>query len=202
MLSGFGSVVAETVTASIVGATTALEYPANASGPGVRCATDTDTGIGRDASNQMTIWSGGTAVARGLSGAGFSVLSGVELSALGMAETRDRERRSWRTAVTVAAATQIPITGAMRVRVDPSGGAVVSTAAPLFSGSPGDGDEITLVNVNASNSYTLNHHGNAGVNSKLLLRGGTTRVLGAAGGYIHLKYQASDDRFYEIGFGT
>lgn len=176
-----------------------VEFASNASGPGVRDYADTDTGFGRTAANQPAIWSGGTQVLQGSAGASVVVPTNIELSGRGRMETRLERRNSWRTAITVVAATQIPAAGAFRVQVDPSGGAATSTAAPLISGSPGDGDEISITNVNASNAYTLNHHGNAGVNSKLLIRGGTTVALTAGGGTIHFRYRAADDRWYELG---
>lgn len=200
MLSGFGAVQAESVTTSgnIRGAI--LEWTNDhATEPGVRSAARPTVGIGSSAANTLSL-SGGGNYAFVTVGQLRTASSSTEFTALGHFETRLTERRSWRATVTVAAATQIPVSGAMRIPVDPSGGAVTSTAATLFSGSPADGDEVTLININASNAYTLNTHGNAGVNSGLTL-GATTRALRAGGGYLHLRYYASTSRFLEIGFG-
>ena len=61
-LTGFGTVAADSVTATgdiqgaVVRGTTALEFPAT--GVGVRCTTDTDTGIGQNGANTLSLYAG------------------------------------------------------------------------------------------------------------------------------------------------
>lgn len=193
---GAASFSSVTATGNISTTAGYIEFPADAAGPRVRCATDTDTGIGRDAANQVTLWSNGTATARTAS-LQFQVIGSAELTAFGRVENRAERRRSKRSVDITAVGSTVAVGGAEVVEIDLSVASVTSTATPFISDG-GDGDTILLLNIHATRTLTLANDGGTATNLRLR---SATRVLAAAGGYLHLRYSGTTGLWQEIGFG-
>lgn len=187
-----------TVQGTIVRGTTALEFPANASAPGVRCTTDTDTGIGRDSTNELALFGGGVAIMLATN-AQILTASGSETVFLGELETRATRQVKPQTVDIAAVSTTVPITGGSNVYLTVAAGGITSTAAPfIVDGS--DGQEIELTNIDSADALVLNTDGNAGVSSNLKLRS-ATRTLAAGGGYLALKFSTATGLWQEQSFG-
>lgn len=205
MLSGFGSVTATSLTTTgdiegaIVRGTTALEFPAHATNPGVRCTTDTDTGIGRTAANELDIISNGESKVLISSTQAF-FLSTHEVVVAGELESRNKRVRTKRTQDIAAASATIDAasSAAEVVEVTLSAGNVMITAAPFIANGD-DGQELEIVNVDATDTLTLPDEATT-AGSNLELRA-ATRVLAAGGGYIRLRYSTALAAWHEIGFG-
>lgn len=205
LISGYGAITATSVTTSgdiqgaIVRGTTALEFPAHASAPGVRCSTDTDTGIGRTAANELDIICNAESKILCSSGQAF-FLGTHEVVVAGEFETRGKKVRTARTVDIDAAGDTIDVSFGLQeiVEVTLSAGNITSTATP-FMANGDNGQEITIVNVDATDTLTLPDEATT-PGSNLELRAGT-RVLAAAGGYIRLRYSTALSAWHEIGFG-
>lgn len=200
MLSGFGSVTAASVTTTGNITTTGgyIEFPADAAAPRVRCVTDTDTGIGRDAANELAIFGGGTA---SVLVTNLQMVTGTSCESvfLGEMESRSKRVRTSRTQdITAATDTLTVSTGQEVIEVTLSAGNITITSTPFIANGDA-GQEITIVNADATDTLTLPDEATT-AGSNLELRA-ATRVLAAAGGYIKLRYSTALAAWHEIGFG-
>jgi hypothetical protein len=154
-----GTIASLTATGTIQGAivrgTTALEYPDSAAGPGVRCTTDTDTGFGHNGANANGIWSNGTEQFFVTSGQTF--VNSAETVIAQELETRDiRVRLPQTVDIDNAADTFSVIAGNRPVQeFTLSAGNITITAAPTLANGA-NGQEMTLCNVDATDTLTLN----------------------------------------------
>lgn len=203
-ISGSGAVVADSITATgdiqgaIVRGTTALEFPAHPTNPGVRCITDTDTGIGRTAANEIDIIANGASRLY-VSNAQIAGDSTVEAVFLGFLESRGGRIKTKRAQdITAAGNTIDPVAGLQEIiEVTLSAGNITITATP-FIANGADGQELMIVNVDATNTLTLPDEATT-PGSNLELRA-ATRDLAAAGGYIRLRYSSALSAWHEVGF--
>jgi len=203
--AGFGVVNATSVTSSgpitgtVVKGTTALEYPLNASAPGVRCTQEPDTGFGCDAANEVAIFGGGVASVL-VTASQMLTVATTEAVFLGEHETRNKKVRTKRTQdIAAAGATIDPGLGLQEVvEVTLSAGNITITSTPFIANGD-DGQELTIVNVDATDTLTIPDEATTpGSNTELRA---ATRALAPAGGYLKLRFSTALAAWHEVGFG-
>lgn len=202
-ISGYSAIVADSVTTTgdiqgaIVRGTTALEFPAHATLPGVRCTTDTDSGIGRTAANEIDIICNGES--KLLTSATQTFFLGTqEVVVAGELETRGKKVITKRTQnITAAGNTIDPSFGLQEVIEVTLTGNITLTSTPTIANGD-DGQELLIVNVQAANTLTLNDEATT-AGSNLELRA-ASRTLAAAGGYLRLRYSSTLAAWHEIGY--
>lgn len=166
--------------AAIWRATTALEFPADAAAPRVRCTTDTTTGISRTAASTIGVFVGGVSY--------FSVLFG-SVSIPGGCTIIGNLRRAvggYRSAEPLATPISITAVGnsitaaqlddAEELTIALPSGSIVSTATPMIADGLVTGQRIVVRGVTAGATWTLSDEGTvAGSNLRL---GAATRAIG------------------------
>lgn len=198
MLSGFGSISADSVTATNnVSGARFLAGDGTAAAPSFAFTSDTDTGMHRDSANVVRIDAAGGYVAN--FGAGAMTIAG-SLFVNSYVQFVGAMLNTSRTVNIDAAADTISTAAASSsvVRVTLSLGSIASTAAPFLADGV-DGQEIHICRHSDAGDLTLSDEGTvAGSNMRL---GAATRVLGPRD-VIGLRYLSSVGDWVEFAYAN